>query len=414
MDAKKIKNTKVDCGVCVTATAAARFITCPTCGFSCCHGCQRRYERPACMQCREILPRRVAKSLGAEYVRDVLKPEVHAREIAAERHALPSAQEHVDWELEKRRLSARRRFGDATPLPPQPPIPNVENGTEAKHAFACPSSDCRGFVFKNECGTCKAKACMTCRELVQSLSDHVCNPDIVETLKLMTRDCKPCPSCKTPIHKSEGCDHMRCTFCGTRFSYRTLKVMAANTNHHYNDTTLLRPASIANPGGSNGGCDGDDNDDAADAIPRDAYRGPSELIDSLYNDRDCIVYIKSCFFEDEKIVTKAYLALHALRVRYLLNELDEKSWIKRIIAAHETRDGALARASLMGIILAETKSLQRAAHRGASTTSVIKKHLEEVYAMVDENLKEIHAEFGGSLMRMRRSDDPVGTPPVCM
>lgn len=35
--------------------------------------------------------------------------------------------------------------------------------------------------------------------------DHKCDPGLVATVKLLSKDTKPCPYCATPIYKIHGC-----------------------------------------------------------------------------------------------------------------------------------------------------------------------------------------------------------------
>ena len=97
---------------------------------------------------------------------------------------------------------------------------------------ACPSSTCRGFLNTHlKCGLCQIKVCSECREIKGE--DHACNPDSVATAKLLAADTKPCPQCRTSIHKIDGCDQMWCTLCHTAFSWRTGKRETIIHNPHY-------------------------------------------------------------------------------------------------------------------------------------------------------------------------------------
>lgn len=53
---------------------------------------------------------------------------------------------------------------------------------------------------------------------------HVCDKDIVESVKLLEKDSKPCPKCTSLIFKIKGCDQMYCVECHTAFSWNTLKI----------------------------------------------------------------------------------------------------------------------------------------------------------------------------------------------
>ena len=396
------------CNVCVTERNTAKFITCPGCEFSSCMTCQKSYGRPSCMQCRCMFSRRFARMhFGATYVTHVLKPELHAERIEAERQLLPGTQPFVDWELNRRAIASRLRFGEKVLLPPKPPIPNVDVAT----GFACPSNGCRGFVYKGACGTCKIVICIRCREAHGS--ERTCDPRIVESIALIERDCKPCPSCKTLIHKTEGCDHMKCTYCGVHFAYRSLRIMKTSTNHHYNTAAPIRAQNQQ----IQQECVAED-EQLDDGIPRDIFAGPRALIKVLYDDRDCIRFIKESMYDDDKIVAKAHMSLHNLRLKYLLSEIKETAWIRGIVLAQEVRDASLARSFLLSLLLQETKALQRAAHHSTvsnvTTISTSLATLATLYKMIDDNLQEIKEEYGGPNMRMRTPLDPPGAPPIRM
>ncbi len=70
----------------------------------------------------------------------------------------------------------------------------------------CPNSDCRGFINdKWTCGLCSCKICKTCYEEMREDEKHVCDPNIIESNKVLMKDTKPCPKCNSMIHKLSGC-----------------------------------------------------------------------------------------------------------------------------------------------------------------------------------------------------------------
>jgi hypothetical protein len=78
---------------------------------------------------------------------------------------------------------------------------------------ACPMDDCRGFLSTAwKCGLCETWICKDCHEKKAEKDDesHTCNPDSVETAKLIAAETKPCPTCAIPIYKINGCDQMYC------------------------------------------------------------------------------------------------------------------------------------------------------------------------------------------------------------
>ena len=100
----------------------------------------------------------------------------------------------------------------------------------------CADSDCNGFVSSAwKCATCDKHTCAHCRELKAERDDHahVCNPDSVASVALLKNDTKPCPNCKVPVHKTEGCDQMFCTQCKRLWSWNTGRFETRGHNPHY-------------------------------------------------------------------------------------------------------------------------------------------------------------------------------------
>lgn len=84
----------------------------------------------------------------------------------------------------------------------------------------CPISECRGFLFDDwKCGICKKVFCESCNE--ELCDTHICDQNLVKTVKLLKRDTKACPKCTVPIHKIDGCAQMWCTQCHVAFDWRT-------------------------------------------------------------------------------------------------------------------------------------------------------------------------------------------------
>jgi len=87
-------------------------------------------------------------------------------------------------------------------------ITDTSSKQVSNYVRACSSSDCRGFLSSQwKCGICEQWTCPECHELKGANRDceHTCNPDLVETAKLLAKDTKSCPTCQTKIFKIDGC-----------------------------------------------------------------------------------------------------------------------------------------------------------------------------------------------------------------
>jgi hypothetical protein len=106
---------------------------------------------------------------------------------------------------------------------------------EVVYSIPCSKNGCRGFLNNQSvCGICDKKHCSKCRVAPRDLDEHKCDPNTLETIKMLEKDTKPCPKCFTPISKISGCDQMWCTQCKTAFSWKTGMIETGQVhNPHY-------------------------------------------------------------------------------------------------------------------------------------------------------------------------------------
>lgn len=103
----------------------------------------------------------------------------------------------------------------------------------------CPANECRGFLSTAlKCGICSTHACVKCHEIKEE--EHICDVQILENIKSMEKNTKPCPKCSVKIFKIDGCNLMYCLpssgGCGIAFDWRTLKIeTGTNHNPHYHE-----------------------------------------------------------------------------------------------------------------------------------------------------------------------------------
>jgi len=117
------------------------------------------------------------------------------------------------------------------------------------HAKHCPSPDCN-WVFTNEddmtqnieCPNCHQRYCSNClrnhrarvtcdqARILAEATEHTRDP---ETAQWLAANSKNCPSCKTPIQKKGGCNHMTCRMCRHEFCWICLGARTdLDSNNH--------------------------------------------------------------------------------------------------------------------------------------------------------------------------------------
>lgn len=99
----------------------------------------------------------------------------------------------------------------------------------------CGHGECKGFINSDyHCNICNTHYCKTCIQELSPTKSHECKKEDVETVKLILKESKPCPSCSTRISKISGCDQMWCTQCHITFSWTTGKLEKGIVhNPHY-------------------------------------------------------------------------------------------------------------------------------------------------------------------------------------
>jgi len=191
----------------------------------------------------------------------------------------------------------------------------------------CPKEGCRGFMSKaNKCGVCETYFCGDCNEQKSGRTDdtHVCDEDKKSTHQLILKSTQNCPKCSVPIFRSSGCSLMWCVVCHTQFDWNTLKIQVGY-NHNPEYFRYLRENNITpdrNPL--------DPVQYRCDEAP-DFYRVTNAFLSIPGNNSKYLECYR--YFLHTRNITLRDLRLNRevddyskLRVKYLLSEIDLKTW----------------------------------------------------------------------------------------
>ena len=223
------------------------------CEFEACRTCCQTYittNRIAkCMnnECEKQWTRKfLVASFTKKFINHTWKQTLETIGLEKEKALLPATQSVVEQQLERERISEQINEIDRLIRELYQQRANLNTAyhqggnartTEKKHFVrACPDEHCRGFLSTQwKCGLCDQWTCTECHVVKgpNKDSEHTCNPNDLETAKLLDKDTKPCPKCATGIYKIEGCDQMWCTQCHTAFSWRTGRIETHIHNPHY-------------------------------------------------------------------------------------------------------------------------------------------------------------------------------------
>jgi ariadne-1 len=110
---------------------------------------------------------------------------------------------------------------------------------------SCPGPDCAMVACRRQrlprpetvhCSFCSTSFCFRCR---QEPHDPAECSDLEQWNRIYSSskywiqtNTKPCPTCKAPIEKNTGCNHMNCTICGTHFCWLCLSHMRLHLEVH--------------------------------------------------------------------------------------------------------------------------------------------------------------------------------------
>jgi hypothetical protein len=239
------------CNICAeNFNKRRRNVTCK-CEFTCCSDCIKKYilsknEFASCMSCKIIWDRKfIAKNLEKTFINKSYKTHLesvyHEREVGMFQATQPHVEKEIAIENIRTEIGQiesdykKKRYELCTNL-----YILVNNEAEKKTFIRkCPNSNCKGFLSSGlKCGICNCFSCADCREIkgftTEEKLSHECNKDIVESIKFMKNDTKPCPFCASLTYKISGCSQIFCVECHSQWDWKTGKITTgAIHNPHY-------------------------------------------------------------------------------------------------------------------------------------------------------------------------------------
>lgn len=346
-------------------------IVCSYCpSFAACASCTERYlldssQDAHCMSCRKVWPRSfLAENFTQKFMNKTYKDHRENVLLERERALLPETQHFVELEINIRKcreelarsarnmsqarrefVQARGAYGDDFETAEK----NLEIQNETRIKFykykalhdnidekikfllgyrygtranvrthrvfirACPAQECKGFLSSAwKCGVCDQTTCSDCHE-IKTGDDHVCDPNSVETARLLNRDSRPCPNCACLIFKIDGCDQMWCTQCHTAFSWRHGTIVTSIIhNPHYYDYMRANGTLPRNP-----------LDRPCGGYPDWTYVAPLRVPHAIYR-----LPIHATHILRPSFARRDFDPAHnrELRIKYMLNEINTEKF----------------------------------------------------------------------------------------
>ena len=225
-------------------------------------------------------------------------------------------------------------------------------GEEKKREFKqkCGVSDCCGFLSSAwKCGVCDTWTCPKCFEIIGTDKNcgHECDPNNVESAKLIKKETRNCPSCATSIFKIEGCDQMWCTQCHIAFSWKSgLRVNGVVHNPHFYQWQRAGggAAPIQTPGAQAcGGLPGiwQFRRQLNRAMTGDPYKG-NKIGESIIQLHQGCGHFQQWELNRLRRTCQGAADNTALRIQYLCKEITEKKLMQKVQRQDKMREKKLA------------------------------------------------------------------------
>ena len=267
-----------ECGICFSTTTKKKLVTCPFCSKEACTECIKKYLETVfpwdCMHCHhpwnsEVVDLVLGNSFREKQERTHLELDLLRREKSLmedtrrllERNRVERLQKTNLLEtLRKERKDLLRRLEkvvasihDASrDLLFLEEAPHHVLSDKSRVDHPCPDESCLGFLTLQdyECTCCGNAYCKDCQSPINKHATrvvHSCDPDRLASIMVVMKESKPCPGCRVPIQKSEGCDQMWCTRCHTAFDWTSLKVLPSSKIHNPHLDSFESPVESMKP-----------------------------------------------------------------------------------------------------------------------------------------------------------------------
>jgi hypothetical protein len=256
----------MDCSICAEKTnqSTRALISCFKCNFSACKSCVRKYlatsdAMPQCMNCHTMFNFTfLVKNLNQNWVLTEYKKILSNVILSSELGKIPETLPYAEIEKQKRNLMQKnaqlktqmddcktqlRKLANAYTangyLIRGEQVPHrymnnlvtdapVSIDIRKKFIMQCPGNQCKGFLSTAyKCGLCDQYTCKDCL-VIKTDENHTCNENDKLSAVMIRESTKPCPKCRTPIYKIDGCDQMFCmardkdgSVCQTVFSWKS-------------------------------------------------------------------------------------------------------------------------------------------------------------------------------------------------
>ncbi len=346
----------MECPICIENIKENQDFKCFNCNGTYCIGCMKIYllgcnEEPHCLNCRHAISYdQFVNKFDMKWRLGIYKKHKEKILLDKELALMPLTVGYMErlknvekLKVEKAKLAEKIYELDRqifALVNNQTPNQNNNNSTLNKQTVkyewiqACPTSGCRGFLNTDyECAVCNKNYCKQCLE--EKKQGHKCDEELVETMKLIKKESKPCPKCGEFISKISGCDQMFCTSCGTAFSWKTGEIEKGIIHNPHAHQFFQNNPDAYDLYRQNRNVGGNANNGCRDLVPRIMdFNNLSRLGINIENDkRNRILDYRRHVLEydqyKQRQVERELASVdnnQDLRLRYIKKEFDDKQF----------------------------------------------------------------------------------------
>lgn len=380
---------------------------CTHCNFECCKQCLVKYIKSsnkniACMNCKQDthdieLSKFMSKMSISNLHNTVLKEYV----FEEEKKLLPFT--------EKQMMIAKKK----TDLTNTMNLLVEELGKSVKEIYVekinnisldnfnmCIGS-CKKYIYRDSdenfynCEDCELCWCCKCEMQCDPLS-HVCDINILDTIKSIEKETKPCPTCGIKIYKIDGCSQIMCSECNTFFDFNTgLKDKEGETMHARNYIELLNEFEKKTVGAE---LYNDFNDNIKVCNNYDLWDSPvyeKFVHKSLFVKRFVAILINSKNFIRKNLIStlnkKKYNEIN--RKYFIDNKISEKEFKKYSLRFYKEYKNRIYVAKILAFF---EFNIEIIIHKNAREFNILRNSKKEIS---EKQVKDIHLKFESDIVK---------------
>lgn len=427
-----------ECPICIeTFTATTRKeIVCPRCQYTTCIKCMKQHllnqQTPNCMNChvefnREFIDMNMTKTFRTKELKNHREGVLLEREKSLLPATMPQAERERERREMKEKLSeiniAKQKLREEIEKLDQEAHKIVDDfhrrdrtdeqastsQSQERRKFikACVVEGCRGFLSSQyKCAICETWVCPHCHEIKTGQTDdtHECNPESVESVKLINKQTKPCPKCAVPTVKASGCSQIWCTECHATWDWNTGREQQNEHIHnpHYyewvrrmnNGVVPRDPQDIPyNP------CN--DNQVLPDYVRLVRLYGRNERTNNLGGLLRSIHHMR---VHNQRQHNHVEIDANLdLRINYILGDIDEAKWKTQLQQREKKKEFKIAKSQICDMLLQVSREHLNRLAQSKQPNEVVSDTLNNLATVIqyfNESMVAVHERFNSKAKDM--------------